>query len=57
MHDHHALLDPSDPLGVAVVLLGTLGTVFAFVLAFRMTVWPGETDPNHPKHAILREDR
>ena len=57
MHEHHVLLDPLDPLGVAVVVLGAVATVVAFVLAVRMTVWPGESDPEHPKRAILREDR
>jgi hypothetical protein len=57
MHEHHVLLDPLDPLGIAVVVLGTIGTIFTFVLAFRMTLWPGETDPDHPKRTILREDR
>lgn len=57
MPEHHVLLDPFDPLGIAVVAAGTIGTIFTFVLAFRMTIWPGETDPDHPKHTILREDR
>ena len=57
MHEHHALLDGADPLGMLVVILGAAGTLLAFVLAFRMSVWPGEHEPEHPKHAILREDR
>ncbi len=54
---HHGLVDPSDPLGMFVVLAGAAGTLWAFVLAFRLTLWPGETEPDHPKHLILREDR
>lgn len=57
MHEHHVLLDPAAPLGTLVVVLGALGTAFTFVLAFRLTLWPGETRADHPKHVILREDR
>ena len=52
---HHAL-DPSDPLGIAVIVVGAIGTVWTFVLAFRWTLWPGETDPAHPKNVIMRDD-
>ncbi len=51
------LIDPADPVGVAVVVLGALVTSVAFVLAFRWTFWPGETGADHPKRAILRDDR
>jgi hypothetical protein len=57
MEMHHALIDPSDPLGLAIVVLGTISTAWSFVLAFRMTLWPGEHDPDHPKYEIFREDR
>jgi hypothetical protein len=54
---HHSLIDPSDPLGLLVVALGTIATAIAFVLAFRMTFWPGENEPDHAKRSILEEDR
>lgn len=54
---HHGLIDPSDPLGLAIVAVGTIGTLWTFVLAFRLTFWPGESNPDHPKNVILREDR
>jgi hypothetical protein len=54
---HHPMLDLGDPLGVLVVALGAIATAATFVLAFRMTVRPGEDDPEHPKRSILREDR
>jgi hypothetical protein len=57
MPEHHVLMNPADPFGTIVVVLGALGTALAFGLAFRLTVWPGETEPDHPKHVILREDR
>jgi hypothetical protein len=57
MHEHQVLLDLGDPLGIVVVALGALGTAVAFGLAFRLTVWPGETRADHPKNVILREDR
>jgi len=46
-----------DLLGTLVVIAGALVTVLAFVLAFRATLWPGETAPDHPKNLILRDDR
>ena len=57
MHEHHVFFDSSDPIGMAVVVLGAIATAASFVLAFRWTVWPGEREPDHPKRAILREDR
>jgi hypothetical protein len=46
-----------DPLGTIVVIAGTIATALAFVLAFRATVWPGETAADHPKRLILEDDR
>ncbi|MDB5029199.1 MAG: hypothetical protein JWO66_2888 [Candidatus Eremiobacteraeota bacterium] len=57
MHEHHVLLDLSDPLGVLVVVAGSIATLVTFVLAFRMSVRPGEEAEDHPKRTILREDR
>ena len=59
MHDGGTmtLFDPHDPLGVAVIVLGAVLTAAAFVFAVRATFWPGETRSDHPKYAILREDR
>jgi hypothetical protein len=46
-----------DAAGTVVVIAGALVTLLAFVLAFRATLWPGETAADHPKNIILREDR
>lgn len=46
-----------DVAGTVVVIAGTIVTLLAFALAFRATLWPGETAPDHPKNIILREDR
>ena len=54
---HGSLLDLHDPFGVIIVVAGTLGTAWTFLLATRMTLWPGEDEPDHPKREILREDR
>lgn len=54
-HDQ-LLLNLGDPFGLTVVIVGAIATAIAFVLAFRMTVHPGETDAEHPKYRILRED-
>jgi hypothetical protein len=46
-----------DLLGTIVVIAGALVTLLAFVLAFRVTFWPGETAPDHPKNIIFKDDR
>ncbi|MGH7737190.1 MAG: hypothetical protein ACREMP_04910 [Candidatus Tyrphobacter sp.] len=44
-------------LGWIVISVGAAATVFTIVAAFRFGVRPGEAEPDHPKRAILREDR
>jgi hypothetical protein len=56
MHEHEHVLLTGDPIGMIIVIIGTIATVLAFVIAIRATFWPGETDPNHPKNIIFRED-
>jgi len=46
-----------DALGTIVVIAGALATLYAFILAFRATLWPGETAPDHPKNLIFKDDR
>ena len=46
----------TDLIGTAIVVIGFVVTAWVFVLAFKMSIWPGEKNPDHPKHAILRED-
>ena len=46
-----------DILGTIVVVAGLIVTVLAFALAFRATMWPGETAPDHPKNIIFKDDR
>jgi hypothetical protein len=55
--EHTTLFDGADPLGIAIVIVGTILMVWTFYLAIRMTIVPGEEQLDHPKHAILREDR
>jgi hypothetical protein len=45
-----------DIPGTIVVIVGALVTLLAFVLAFRATVWPGETASEHPKNLIFKDD-
>jgi hypothetical protein len=46
-----------DVLGTIIVVAGALATLLAFVIAFRVTIWPGETSPDHPKNLIFKSDR
>lgn len=55
--EHMTLFDGADPIGVSIVIVGAIATVWTFYLAIRMTIVPGEHEPDHPKCAILREDR
>lgn len=44
-------------IGWAIVLAGTVATLWSVAAAIYWTVRPGETDPRHPKYSILRNDR
>jgi hypothetical protein len=55
--EHMTLFNTADPIGMAIVIGGTIATVWTFYLGVRMTIVPGEEQLDHPKHAILREDR
>lgn len=46
-----------DPFGIAIVVVGSLVTLWTIVLAVRVSVRPGEADPEHPKYLILKDDR
>ena len=45
-----------DPIGSLVVFVGVIVTLWTIVFAIRVSIWPGETDPRHPKYLILRDD-
>lgn len=46
-----------DPLGLAIIVVGTLVTLWVIAFAVRASVRPGETDPDHPKYLIFKDDR
>jgi hypothetical protein len=46
-----------DAAGMAIVVVGGVLTLIAFVLAIRATMSPGERHEAHPKNLILKEDR
>jgi len=46
-----------DPIGLLIVIVGVLVTLWTIVFAIRASVWPGETDPRHAKYLILKGDR
>jgi hypothetical protein len=49
--------NPHDIAGWLVVAAGAVATAGAFALAIKVTIWPGERGPDHPKRIILRDDR
>ena len=53
---HHELIGPAWGNFIIIVLAGAI-TVACFAAMFWMLWRPGETDPRHPKHDILRDDR
>jgi hypothetical protein len=44
-------------IGWAIVAVGTLATLWTIAAAMYWTIRPGETNPDHPKYLILRNDR
>ncbi|MGH6715346.1 MAG: hypothetical protein ACREDC_04045 [Bradyrhizobium sp.] len=53
---HHHLAGPL--LGnVLVAAVAALVTLASMVVALRMLIDPGESDPNHPKYRVLDADR
>lgn len=44
-------------IGAIIVAVGTAATLWSIGAAIYFTVWPGETNPDHPKLLILRNDR
>jgi hypothetical protein len=48
---------PHDIAGWIVVAIGSIATIWSFILAVYWTIRPGETNQDHPKRMILRSDR
>lgn len=46
-----------DVLGWIVVIGGTLATLWTIAATIYWLVRPGETQPDHPKNLILKDDR
>ncbi|MBV8639377.1 MAG: hypothetical protein JO322_14955 [Candidatus Eremiobacteraeota bacterium] len=46
-----------DILGWIVVIVGTLATIWTIAATVYWTIRPGETNPDHPKNLILKDDR
>jgi hypothetical protein len=46
-----------DLPGTIVVIVGSIVTLYAFVVAIRTTFRPGETEDTHPKTLIFKDDR
>ncbi len=46
-----------DALGWIVVVAGAVATLWTIGAALYWTFQPGETNPDHPKYLILKDDR
>jgi len=46
-----------DVFGTVVVVVGAIATLLTIAAATYWTVYPGETDPGHPKRLVLKDDR
>ncbi|HKU66244.1 MAG TPA: hypothetical protein VJP85_00555 [Candidatus Baltobacteraceae bacterium] len=44
-------------IGWIIVGVGAVATLWAFAASIYWTIRPGETQPDHPKYLILRNDR
>lgn len=55
--DMHVASFANDPAGWIIALGGAFLTLWTIGFAVVATIAPGETDPNHPKLLILKDDR
>lgn len=53
----HVASFSNDPLGWIVWLSGAVVTAWTFYFAIHAFIAPGETNPDHPKNLILKDDR
>ena len=44
-------------IGWIIVIAGVAATLWTIAAATYWTIFPGETEPDHPKRIILRDDR
>jgi hypothetical protein len=44
-------------IGWIIVGTGAAATLWSIGAAIYWLIWPGETDPGHPKRIVLRSDR
>ena len=44
-------------IGWIIVAAGAAVTLWSFGAAIYWLIWPGETEPDHPKRIVLRSDR
>ncbi|HLI95130.1 MAG TPA: hypothetical protein VKT72_03465 [Candidatus Baltobacteraceae bacterium] len=44
-------------IGWIIVIVGTAATLWTICAAIYWILRPGETEPDHPKRIILRDDR
>jgi len=49
--------DIYDVFGWAVVVIGTIATIYTFAACVYWVVRPGEMSVDHPKRIIMRDDR
>ncbi|MEO9169544.1 MAG: hypothetical protein ABI282_05660 [Candidatus Baltobacteraceae bacterium] len=47
----------SDPIGWLVVVIGTIATLWTIAASIYWVVRPGETNADHPKNLVLKDDR
>ncbi|HEY1883210.1 MAG TPA: hypothetical protein VGG51_09265 [Candidatus Cybelea sp.] len=46
-----------DPSAWAIIAIGAAFTAWTFVAAIYWIARPGETNPDHPKNLILKDER
>jgi hypothetical protein len=55
--EEHTLWNSADPVGIAIVVAGAIVTLWAYIFTGRCLQSPGESNLDHPKYSILRDDR
>jgi hypothetical protein len=55
--EEHVVWNPADPFGIAIVIAGAIVTLWVYYFTGRCFESPGESNLDHPKYSILRDDR
>ncbi|MBN8767202.1 MAG: hypothetical protein ABT22_02130 [Thiobacillus sp. SCN 64-317] len=53
---HHMTAGPDGPVDIVLVALGAIIVLLVCVYTVKFLIWPRESNPDHIKRQILRDD-